>query len=113
MPPTNDFSLIITAHRGGPMLQACLESAARLDPPPRELILAIDGADPAVLDAAKSPVCKVLTRPQGRGARLRHAFGLPGKTKRTAFLSQRREGPRFAQAFSGSTKWSRRGDSNP
>jgi len=49
MPLTNDFSLIITAHRGGPMLQACLDSAARLDPPPRELILAIDGADPAVL----------------------------------------------------------------
>jgi GT2 family glycosyltransferase len=61
MPPTNDFSLIITAHRGGPMLQACLDSAARLDPLPRELILAIDGADPAVLDAVKSPVFKVLT----------------------------------------------------
>jgi GT2 family glycosyltransferase len=67
MPLTNDFSLIITAHRGGPMLQACLDSAARLDPPPRELILAIDGADPAVLDAAKSTGCKVLTHPDRPG----------------------------------------------
>ncbi len=67
MPLTNDFSLIITAHRGGPMLQACLDSAARLEPPPRELILAIDGADPAVLDAAKSTGCKVLTHPDRPG----------------------------------------------
>jgi len=67
MPPTDGFSLIITAHRGGPMLQACLDSAAKLDPPPRELILAIDGADPAVLDAAKSPVFKVLTHPDRPG----------------------------------------------
>lgn len=62
-----NFSLIITAHRGGPMLQACLDSAARLDPPPRELILAIDGADPAVLGAAKPPVCRVLTHPDRPG----------------------------------------------
>jgi len=63
----DNFSLIITAHRGGPMLQASLDSAAKLDPPPRELILAIDGADPAVLGAAKPPVCKVLTHPDRPG----------------------------------------------
>ena len=63
----DDFSLIITAHRGGPMLEACLESAARLEPAPREVIVTIDGADSAVIAAANS-----------RGFRVVCNAGLPG-----------------------------------
>lgn len=46
--PAADCSLIVPAHRGGPMLEACLDSIARLDPRPGEVIVAVDGADPAV-----------------------------------------------------------------
>jgi len=80
MPETHDLSLVITAHRGGQMLDACLDSAAALEPAPREVIVAIDGDDELVVKKA---------------------------------ASLRRDRHRFAQAFSGSTKWSRRGDSNP
>lgn len=48
------FSLVITAHRAGPMLTACLESAAKLSPPPREIIVAIDGSDERVVREAES-----------------------------------------------------------
>jgi GT2 family glycosyltransferase len=49
--PAN-LSLIITAHRSGPALDACLDSATRLDPQPQEIIIAIDGADESVARAA-------------------------------------------------------------
>lgn len=52
MPDAADYSLIVPAHRGGPMLEACLDSISRLDPAPRDVIVAVDGADPAVLAAA-------------------------------------------------------------
>lgn len=51
---SEDFSLVITAHRAGPMLEACLDGAARLDPPPGEVIVTIDGADPAVVREAEA-----------------------------------------------------------
>ncbi len=41
-------SLLITAHRAGPMLDACLASAARLNPAPLEVIVSVDGASPEV-----------------------------------------------------------------
>jgi len=52
MPNAADYSLIVPAHRGGPMLEACLDSIARLDPRPGEVIVAVDGADPGVRAAA-------------------------------------------------------------
>jgi hypothetical protein len=39
MPGTHDLSLVITAHRGGQMLDACLDSAAALEPAPWEVIV--------------------------------------------------------------------------
>lgn len=47
-------SLVITAHQEGPMLDACLASAARLQPAPLEVIVAVDGNARAVTAA----VCK-------------------------------------------------------
>lgn len=44
-------SLVITAHRSGPMLDACLASARRLNPAPKEVIVAVDGSAPEVLAA--------------------------------------------------------------
>ena len=62
-----DCSLLITAHRAGPMLDACLKSAATLDPAPREVIVALDGADPAVLEAANSYSFRVVSNPNSPG----------------------------------------------
>lgn len=45
-------SIVITAHRHGPMLNACLDSVKRLNPPPKEIIVAIDGSSPFVKAAA-------------------------------------------------------------
>lgn len=40
----HQVSVIVTAHRNGPMLCACLAAVAELNPPPLEVIVAIDGA---------------------------------------------------------------------
>jgi glycosyltransferase involved in cell wall biosynthesis len=45
-------SIVVPAHRSGPVLNACLDSLAALQPPPREIIIAIDGPDPSVHAAA-------------------------------------------------------------
>ena len=60
-------SLVITAHRPGPMLDRCLDSAARLDPQPQEIIVAIDGADQAVKQAADAHRFRVATCPLSPG----------------------------------------------
>jgi GT2 family glycosyltransferase len=60
-------SLVITAHRPGPMLDRCLDSAARLDPQPQEIIVAIDGADQAVKQAADAHLFRVAACPLSPG----------------------------------------------
>ena len=45
-------SIVVPAHRSGPILNACLDSLAALQPPPREIIIAIDGPAPSVHAAA-------------------------------------------------------------
>jgi GT2 family glycosyltransferase len=49
------------------MLDACLKSAATLDPAPREVIVALDGADPAVLEAANSHGFRIVSNPNSPG----------------------------------------------
>jgi len=61
------FSLLITAHRTGPMLDACLQSAASLEPAPREVIVTIDGADPAVVEAVNLRGFRVVGNPGSPG----------------------------------------------
>ena len=46
-------SLIIPAHRAGPMLDACLEGAPAPEPAPLEVIVAIDSDSPAVVKLAR------------------------------------------------------------
>jgi len=63
----DNFSLLISAHRGGPMLDACLAGAAQLDPAPHEVIVTIDGADPAVIKAAELHGFRVVANPETSG----------------------------------------------
>lgn len=49
------------------MLEACLESAARLEPAPREVIVTIDGADPSVIEAANRRGFRVVSNPAAPG----------------------------------------------
>lgn len=67
MTEPGNFSLIITAHRAGPMLAACLDSAAKLDPPPREVIVAIDGSDGQVTREAESRGFRAIPCPSAPG----------------------------------------------
>lgn len=53
MPTPLEISLVVTAHRAGPLLSACLDSAATLVPAPREVIVAIDGGDESVVREAE------------------------------------------------------------
>ncbi len=76
----DDFSLIITAHRGGPMLEACLESAARLEPAPREVIVTMDGADPAVMEAANRRGFTVTINPSAPGVSVTRNAGVKAAT---------------------------------
>ena len=62
-----DCSLVITAHRAGPMLDACLDSAAKLEPAPREVIIAIDGNDSAVRAAAEARGFRIVRHPSAPG----------------------------------------------
>ena len=63
MTSPHNFSLVITAHRAGPMLTACLASAAKMDPRPWEVIVAVDGADSAVLELADSHGFRIAGNP--------------------------------------------------
>ena len=60
-------SLVVTAHRPGPMLDRCLDSVALLDPQPQEIIVAIDGADEAVKQAADAHRFRVAACPLSPG----------------------------------------------
>jgi GT2 family glycosyltransferase len=44
----NTLSIIVTAHRFGPMLQECLRGVSLLCPPPGEVIVAVDGSCPEI-----------------------------------------------------------------
>lgn len=49
------------------MLEACLESAARLDPAPDEITVAVDGADPGVIRTAARHGLQILPLPAAPG----------------------------------------------
>jgi GT2 family glycosyltransferase len=80
MSSLDNFSLVITAHRAGPMLDACLTSAAELDPPPREAIVTIDGADPAVIGAANLRSFRVVSSPESPGVSATRNAGVAAAT---------------------------------
>ena len=46
-------TLVITAHRHGPMLERCLDAVAVLEPPPAAVIVVVDGPDHRVAEAAR------------------------------------------------------------
>ena len=105
VPEIEEVSLIITAHRGGPMLEACLKSAAKLDPQPREVIVTIDGDDSAVIEAAKSLGFSVVSNPGAPGVSAARNAGAKGATGSVLIFADsdvllpRNHTARLAQAF--------------
>lgn len=105
MPSPDDISLIITAHRGGQMLNACLDNAAKIQPPPREVIVTIDGADPGVIETAKSHGFQVITNPDAPGVSAARNAGAKAATgdiivfADSDVLLPRNHIARLAQAF--------------
>ncbi len=65
--PLPQLSLLIPAHRAGPLLDACFSAVALLDPPPHEVIVAIDGACPLVRAAAAARGFQTLPLPHAPG----------------------------------------------
>ena len=55
------ISLVVTAHRHGPMLLECLDAVSLLDPPPCKVIVAIDGGSAEVAEAARERGFEALT----------------------------------------------------
>lgn len=49
-----DISIIVTAHRDGPMLESCLRGVLGIEPQPCEVIVVVDGADPAVISRCET-----------------------------------------------------------
>lgn len=80
VPRPADFSLVITAHRAGPMLEACLESAGRLDPRPGDLVVAVDGADEAAVEAARRRGFRIATTQRGAGVSVTRNAGARATT---------------------------------
>lgn len=62
-----DVSVVVPAHRGGEMLEACLGALAALDPPPKEVIVAVDGGCAAVVAVAERHCFRVISLPEGTG----------------------------------------------
>lgn len=85
MPAATDYSLIVPAHQSGPMLEACLDSISRLDPAPRDVIVAVDGADPAVLAAATRHAFVPLACPAAGVAATRNAGVRASRGSRLVF----------------------------
>ena len=67
MDKPENFTLVITAHRGGPMLEACLKSAAQLAPGPADIVVAIDGAAADVKMSAENHGFRVISLPEAPG----------------------------------------------
>lgn len=74
------LSLIITAHRSGPMLEACLDSAVQLDPAPQEVIVTVDGADPGTVGAAEARGFRVVRNPESPGVSATRNAGVKAAT---------------------------------
>lgn len=62
------------------MLTACLDSSAKLDPPPREVIVAIDGNDEQVVREAKSHGFRTVPCPSAPGVSATRNAGVDAAT---------------------------------
>ena len=49
-----DISIIVTSHYDGPMLESCLRGVLGIEPQPCEVIVVVDGADPAVISRCET-----------------------------------------------------------
>ena len=67
MGPLPETSLIITAHRHGPMLEKCLDAVAALDPAPGEAIVVVDGNDQTVAKSAQRRGFETIVLPNAPG----------------------------------------------
>ena len=54
MTASPSLAVVVPAHRAGPDLDRCLDAIAALDPAPDEVVVAVDGADPAVVARAEA-----------------------------------------------------------
>lgn len=83
----SDLSLVITAHRYGPMLEECLSAVAALDPAPGEVIVVVDGNDMEVANAARRRNFQVHILAEAPGvSAARNAGAARSKARFVAFL---------------------------
>ena len=63
----SSVSVIIAAHREGPMVDACFQAVANLRPAPGEVIIAVDGGCPKLVAAAEAHGFSVIPLPRAPG----------------------------------------------
>jgi GT2 family glycosyltransferase len=77
-----ETSLVITAHRHGPMLEQCLQAVASLDPTPGEVVVVVDGSEHSVAQAARAKGFEVLVLENAPGvSAARNAGGARARGK--------------------------------
>jgi GT2 family glycosyltransferase len=77
-----ETSLVITAHRHGPMLEQCLQAVASLDPAPGEVVVVVDGSEHSVAQAARAKGFEVLVLENAPGvSAARNAGGARARGK--------------------------------
>jgi GT2 family glycosyltransferase len=85
--PSEEVTLVITAHRHGPMLEGCLDAVVRLDPQPSEIVVVVDGGDERVVRAARSRGLEVLALEDAPGvSAARNAGAARATMRRVAFM---------------------------
>ena len=83
----SEVSLVIPAHQDGPMLRRCLCSVASLDPPPKEVIIVVDGGSLQVADAVTRFPFRIILLPHSPGvAAARNIAVLESQGLAIAFL---------------------------
>lgn len=84
---TAKSTLVITAHRHGPMLEQCLDAVAGLDPAPDRTFVVVDGCDRRVAESAQGRGFEVLVLENAPGvSAARNAGAFHATTRFVAFL---------------------------
>lgn len=82
-----DTTLVITAHRHGPMLEQCLDAVSALDPAPARVVVVVDGCDRRVAESARGRGFEILVLENAPGvSAARNAGAFQATTQFVAFL---------------------------
>ncbi len=90
MPSTPALAIIVPAHRGGPILEACLAGVASQTQPPAEFVVVADGpaagADPELSQAVRAAGARLVVQPFRGGPAAARNTGVAATTSPVLFF---------------------------